>query len=180
MKEVTIRDKVFQESISPERISGRIRELSREISEVWPGTKPLLLSVLNGAFIFTADLIRSLDFDPEVAFVKVSSYGGGMSSTGEVKSLMGLNTDVKGRKVLIVEDIVDTGHTLDWLRRDLREKGAEEVRMVTLLFKPEAFHYDHSPEFIGFRIPNDFVVGYGLDYDQLGRSLPGIYKLKQG
>lgn len=178
-KEVRIHDKNFVEAISETEIRERIMELGIEISRFYAGKDPILLSVLNGAFLFTADLSRILEFDPEIYFIRVSSYGGGMSSSGNVKQITGLIENVSGKDVLIIEDIVDTGHTLDWLRKMLAEKRAASVKMATLLFKEECFHYADRPEFIGFNIPDRFVVGYGLDYNQRGRHLPSIYELKK-
>jgi hypoxanthine phosphoribosyltransferase len=178
MKEVSIHGKVFEQCISQAEIALRIESLGREVSLEYPGDAPLILSVLNGAFLFTADLVRTLQFDAEISFVRVSSYAGGMTSSGKVKELMGLTTEIEGRDVLIVEDIVDTGHTIEWLRKDLAVRGAKSVKVCALLFKKEAFLYDSGPNFSGFVIPNEFVVGYGLDYDQRGRGLDAIYKLK--
>lgn len=178
MKEVKIHDKIFVEHLSREVVQARVAGLGPEIAANYGGQPPLVLSVLNGAFIFTADLMRTLGMDAEVAFIRVSSYGGGMTSSGKVRQLLGLDIPVAGRKVLIVEDIVDTGHTVHWLRQELSAQGAAEVKVAALLFKKEAFQHDQEPEFTGFVIPNEFVVGYGLDYNQLGRGLDAIYKLK--
>lgn len=178
MSTVSILDKEFTESIPEQVLQDRIRGMAAEITAAYAGRTPLLLSVLNGAFIFTADLMRGLGFDAEVQFVRVSSYAGGLQSTGEVKQLIGLNNDLRGLSILITEDIVDTGHTIEWLRGDLLARGAQEVKVATLLFKKDAFRYTHVPEFICFSIPNEFVVGYGLDYAEHGRHLRSIYKLK--
>jgi hypoxanthine phosphoribosyltransferase len=179
MSTVRILDKEFIESIPAHEIHTRIQALGSEITRAYAGQVPLVLSVLNGAFIFTADLMRQLCFDAEVQFVRVSSYHGGLNSSGSVKQIMGVSDEqVRGRPVLITEDIVDTGHTIEWLRKDLRERGATDVKVACMLFKHEAFGYPDPPEFVGFSIPNEFVVGYGLDYGEHGRFLPSIYKLK--
>jgi hypoxanthine phosphoribosyltransferase len=179
MSTVRILDKEFTESIPAAEIHQRIQALGTEITQAYRGEAPLVLSVLNGAFIFTADLMRQLCFDAEVQFVRVSSYHGGLNSSGSVKQLIGISDElVKGRSILLTEDIVDTGHTIEWLRTDLRQRGASEVKVACLLFKQEAFGYPNPPEFVGFTIPNEFVVGYGLDYGEHGRFLPSIYKLK--
>ncbi len=179
MSTVRILDKEFIPSIPAEEIQARVEALGSEISLAYGSQVPLVLSVLNGAFIFTADLMRQLRFDAEVQFVRVSSYHGGLSSTGAVKQVLGISDEqISGRQILITEDIVDTGHTIEWLRADLRSRGATDVRVACLLFKHEAFGYSHPPEFVGFRIPNEFVVGYGLDYGEHGRHLPALYKLK--
>jgi hypoxanthine phosphoribosyltransferase len=134
--------------------------------------------VLNGAFIFTADLVRHLNWDPEVQFVRLSSYHGGTKSTGQMRVLLDLLNSPENRDILIVEDIVDTGRTLEWLRGDLLHKGARSVRTATLLFKQEMYLLETPPEYYCFRIPGTFVVGYGLDYAERGRNLRAIYSLK--
>ena len=179
MKEVTILDKTFVESITEENIRARTMDLARQLNRDYKDRDPLIVSVLNGAFMFTADLMRFLDFDPEVQFVRLSSYHGGMSSSGSIKTLLDLKTDVEGRDVLIVEDIVDTGKTLQWLRGYISGKGAASVRLASLLFKHEMFKLDSPPEYYCFKIPTEFVVGYGLDYAERGRYLRSIYKLKE-
>lgn len=179
MKEIQIHDKTFVESISERNIRDRITDLARIINRDYAGRDPLLVSVLNGAFPFTADLIRKLDCDPEIQFVRLSSYHGAMESSGNISVLLDLKTDIAGRDVLILEDIVDTGKTLQWLRGYISGKGAASVKLASLLFKEEMFQLDVPPEYYCFRIPNEFVVGYGLDYAERGRNLPAIYKLKE-
>lgn len=178
MKEVRILDKTFVESISEINLQARIADLGRELNRDYAGRSPLLVSVLNGAVLFTADLMRHLDFDPELQFVRLSSYHGGTHSTGTIIPLLDLQGDISGRDVLIIEDIVDTGNTLAWLRNYLEDRGAASVKMATLLFKHEVFKVGTAPEYCCFRIPNAFVVGYGLDYGEHGRSLRSIYELK--
>lgn len=178
MKEITIKDKTFEEFLSEENIQARIADMGRELNRAYAGKDPLIISVLNGAFIFTADLVRHFDFDPEIQFVRLSSYEGGTASTGQMRVLLDLSHSPAGRDVLIVEDIVDTGRTLDWLRRDLLFKGANSVKIATLLFKEEMYLFPEPPDYYCFRIPNAFVVGYGLDYAERGRNPRAIYSLK--
>jgi hypoxanthine phosphoribosyltransferase len=178
MKDIRIVDKTFQEFLSEENIQARIADLARQINQDYAGKDPLIVSVLNGAFLFTADLVRHLNFDPEIQFVRLSSYHGTTKSSGQMRVLLDLLNSPEGHDVLIVEDIVDTGRTLDWLRRDLLNKGARTVKIASLLFKYEMFQFDTPPEYYCFRIPNEFVVGYGLDYAERGRNLRAIYSLK--
>lgn len=178
MQEITIHDKTFVESISTKVLQQRINELAEELKLDYAGRDPLVVSVLNGAFLFTADLARAWDSDPEIQFVRVSSYEGGMQSTGRMRVLLDVDTSVEDRDILVVEDIVDTGRTLEWLRKHLFAKGAKSVSLITLLYKEEAFIAETPPEYVGFNIPNEFVVGYGMDYAERGRSLESIYTLK--
>lgn len=178
MKEITILDKTFVESISETNLQARIADLGRELNRDYAGKDPLVVSVLNGAVLFTADLLRHFEFPHELQFIRLSSYHGGMESTGQITPLLDLRGDLGGRDLLILEDIVDTGNTLAWLRQHLLSRGAASVRMATLLFKHEVFKLDQAPEYFCFRIPNEFVVGYGLDYAERGRQLRSIYKLK--
>lgn len=178
MKEIRIGDKAFQEFLSEANVQARISDLGRQLNRDYAGKDPLIVSVLNGAFLFTADLVRHLDFDPEIQFVRLSSYHGGTKSSGQMRVLLDLSNTPEGRDILIMEDIVDTGRTLDWLRRDLLNKGAKSVRIASLLFKHEMFLFDLPPDYYCFKIPNAFVVGYGLDYAERGRGLRAIYSLK--
>ncbi len=178
MKEVKVLDKDFIELYPAEQLQTRIAELGEELNQAYKGRDPLVVSVLNGAFLFTADLVRNLDWDPEIQFIRVSSYKGEMSSSGEMQVLLDLKTPISGKDIILVEDIVDTGNTLEWLRRYMYNRGAASVKLVTLLFKEEAFKAKTPPEYIGFQIPNAFVVGYGMDYKEHGRSLPSVYHLK--
>ncbi len=177
METVQIKDKSFKLYISKEQLQARIAELAAEINETYKGKDVIVLPVLNGAFMFASDFVRALSVQPEIQFVKVSTYGDGLTSSEHANVLLGLNKGVKGKEVLIVEDIVDTGYTLQFLRQYLSSIGATSVKMVTLLFKPDNFQFDNPPEYQGFAIPSDFVVGYGLDYAQKGRELEAIYTL---
>lgn len=176
-KEVTLGDKVFVPYLSGEKISHAVGLVAEKINADYKGKNPLFLVVLNGAFLFAADLLRSIDLDCEVSFVKFSSYQG-THSTGKVKELIGLNESLVGRDVIIVEDIVDTGTTIVQMLADLADRQTASVRVATLLFKPEAYKKDIVIDYIGLEIPNAFIVGYGLDYDGLGRNLKEIYVIK--
>lgn len=151
--------------------------IAEQINTDFSDKTPLVVVVLNGAFIFGADLFKRFTFPCEVAFIRVSSYRG-TSSTGEVKEQMPLGADVQGRDVIVIEDIVDSGFTMDNLRIRLTQAGAASVSLCTLLFKPDAFQGLYQLRYVGMEIPDRFVVGYGLDYDGLGRNLPAIYQLK--
>ena len=179
MEKVQVADKVFEIFLSQEEIKQKVHELARELEKEYKDKDLVVISVLKGAYIFTSDLIREVDMDPEIHFIQVSSYGGGMTSRGKVRELKGLNATVKDRHVLIVEDICDLGHTLDWLHDRFGIEEPASLKTVVFLFKEDAFEGDHRPDFVGFSIPNDFVVGYGLDYQEKGRHLPAIYKLAE-
>jgi hypoxanthine phosphoribosyltransferase len=176
MKSVTVRDKNFGISLDSTLIQKRVTELATQISKDLKGEKPLFLCVLNGSFIFAADLFKQVTIDAEVSFIRVSSYEG-TSSSGSVKSVIGINDELKGRTVIIVEDIVDTGDTAVYLIQEIRKHNPSKVLFASLLLKPLALRQKVHIDYVGFEVPNDFLVGYGLDYDGLGRNLPDIYKL---
>lgn len=176
MKTVQVRDKMFRVSIPEAEIKERVAEMAAEISRELKGKKPIFLAVLNGSFIFAADLIRGFDSECEVEFIKFSSYEG-TDTTGEVKELIGLNKSIEGRTVVIVEDIVDTGLTMKALLEMLKDKNPKEIRIAALLMKPEKLSVPLTIDYCGFRIPNDFILGYGLDYDGEARNLREIYTL---
>ena len=139
---------------------------------------PLFIAVLNGSFLFAADVMRKITIpNAEISFIKLSSYSG-TKTTGEVNELIGINEDIKARNVIILEDIIDTGITLNKIISLLKKEDVADVKIATLLFKPDSYTKNIHIDFIGKSIPNDFVVGYGLDYDEIGRNLPHIYKLK--
>jgi hypoxanthine phosphoribosyltransferase len=175
---ILVKDRYFIPFISSGEIQSKIDILSEKVSGKVRGKNPLFIVVLNGAFIFASDLVRRFDFPLEIAFIRVASYSG-TSSSGKVKKIIGLNMDITGRSVVIVEDIIDTGTTMEHLIKMFDEMGAAEVRIATLLFKPAAFTRDYKIDFVGMEIPNDFIVGYGLDYDGYGRNYPDIYKIKE-
>jgi hypoxanthine phosphoribosyltransferase len=167
----------FEPYLSEAAIRLRIAELGKQISTDYLEQPPLFIAVLNGAFIFAADLLRACPIDCEITFIRLSSYEGTRSS-GQVKSIVGLKEEIKGRDVIIVEDIVDTGKTMTELLAQLEEKQPASIKIATLLDKKEARTHEVDIHYTGFEIPNKFVVGYGLDYDGLGRNLPEIYKAK--
>ena len=178
MATVDIKDKTFETSIPEEEIMRRVKAVADKMSSDLKGKNPLLLGVLNGSFIFAADLMRMLDIECEISFVKMSSYEG-TQSTGNVKKLVGLNEDIEGRTIVIVEDIVDTGLTMERMIEYLKGFNPAEFHICTLLLKPENLKRKLDIEYVAMEIPNDFIVGYGLDYDGLGRNLRDIYVVKE-
>ncbi len=174
MSTIQIKDKQFTISIPEEEILQSVQRVADAINRDLEGKNPLFLSVLNGAFMYTADLMKRIQIPCEISFIKLSSYSG-TSSTGEVKQLVGLNQDIKGRTVVIVEDIVDTGLTMQRLLEILAEKEPAEVHISTLLVKPEKLQVPLTVDYAAMEIPNDFIVGYGLDYDGFGRNYKDIY-----
>lgn len=180
MEHIKIFDKTFRPYISHEEIIEAIDRVAAKMNEDFKGTAdiPVILCVLNGSIIFTAELMQRLDFQCELASIKLSSYSG-TKSTGCVQTAMGLTCDIKGRKVIVIEDIVDTGNTIVRLDSILREAGAAEITICTLLFKPDSYDKDIHIDYIAKKIPNDFIVGFGLDYDGLGRGLKEIYVIDE-
>lgn len=176
MGTVKIHDKEFKVSISAEAIQNRISVLGKQLSEDMNGKRPLFVAVLNGAFLFAADLLKHVTCECEITFVRVSSYSG-TQSTGQVRNLIGLNEKIEGRTVVIIEDIVDTGDTAMYLINELKKEQPSDIRFASLLLKPKALKHDIHVDYIGFEVPNDFLVGFGLDYDGLGRNLNDIYTL---
>jgi hypoxanthine phosphoribosyltransferase len=165
--------------IHENEIQKEISALAARINREYIGKDVLFIAILNGAFMFASDLLKSISLPCEISFVKVSSYHGGMSTTGRVDELIGLNASVENKEIIILEDIVDTGITIDKISTLLKAESPNSVKVCTLLFKPEAFKGKKVPDLIGFEIPNKFVVGYGLDYDEKGRNLREIYQLKE-
>ena len=174
---VHVNDKVFIPFISKEKIQQRVRELGEMINAEYAGKKPLILGVLNGSFIFAADLFRELTIDAEISFIKLASYKG-TSSTGNVVTAIGLEEDLHGRHIIIVEDIIDTGKTMSSFLPEIHHRHPASVKIAVFLTKPGALKYDVKADFTAFQIEDKFVVGYGLDYDGLGRNLPDLYILK--
>ena len=165
--------------LTEEEISFRIKELGKEISKDYKGKDLLLVGILKGAVIFMAELCKNIDLPLKIDFMAVSSYGNSTKSTGEVKIVKDLDFSVEGKDVLIVEDIIDTGLTLAYLTDNLKKRGANSVKIVTLLDKPDRRNVEVRVDYLGFSIPNEFVVGYGLDYAELYRNLPYVASLKE-
>ncbi len=179
MSIVQIKDKRFKTFISEDEIQQRVKAVADRINHDMEGKKPLLLAVLNGSFVFAADLMRHITIPCEISFVKLASYEGTVS-TGKVVEVMGLNEDITGRDVIIVEDIVDTGKTMERMLDTLGTRTPNSLHICTLLLKPEKLKIPLNIEYAAMEIPNDFIVGYGLDYDQEGRNLRDIYTLVEG
>ncbi|MCB0630175.1 MAG: hypoxanthine phosphoribosyltransferase [Saprospiraceae bacterium] len=176
MQTVQLHDLTFEPIISPEEIAGKISEIAAAISRDYAGKRPLFLGILNGAFIFAADLVRACNIPCEISFIRLASYHH-LTSSGDVQTVIGLKEDVKGRHVILVEDIVDSGRTMHYFLPDLKKLEPASIALATLLEKPAAHEFPVSIDYKCFEIPPDFVVGYGLDYDGLGRNLPGLYQL---
>jgi len=177
MGEVHIHDKVFIPFIRAEVIQQHVAAIAEEINTAYAGKNPLLIGILNGSFIFAADLFRALTITAEISFIKLASYKG-TSSTGHVVTAIGLEEDLHGRHIIIVEDIIDTGKTLHSFLPEIHHRQPASVAIAAFLTKPGALQYDVKADFTAFEIENKFVVGYGLDYDGQGRNLPDLYMLK--
>ncbi len=177
MNEVNLKDKTFEVFISDTEIAEIVHSISNQINN--SGVKdPLFIAVMNGAFLFAADVMRNITIsNAEISFIKLSSYEG-TETTGKVDELIGVSDDISGRNIIVLEDIIDTGITLEKIISLLKKEEVADIKVATLLFKPDAYTKDIHIDFIGKSIPNDFVVGYGLDFDEIGRNLPHIYKLK--
>jgi hypoxanthine phosphoribosyltransferase len=178
MKTVKIKDKEFQLFLTQEAIEKAIDEVARKLNNDLDGKDPLFICVLNGSFIYASELMKRVTIPCEVSFVKVSSYKG-VTSTGKLKEIYGLEEDIKDRTVVIVEDIVDTGYTMSLILEQLSCDEPKEILVSTLLLKPDALKQPVQVDYVALEIPNDFIVGYGLDYDGYGRNLPDIYKIKK-
>ncbi|MDO5609045.1 MAG: adenylate kinase [Capnocytophaga sp.] len=176
MEVIHIHDKCFRPYISGTQIEKVVKRLSQEVAADMRHATPLFVSILNGSFMFASDFVKNYPQNCEITFVKLASYQG-MNSTEKVTELIGLSGDISGRDIIILEDIVDTGNTLQEIYRIFESKNVKSLRIATLFFKPEAFKKELKIDYIGFSIPNKFIVGYGLDYDELGRNLPEIYQL---
>lgn len=175
---VTLNDRTFEVMIPAEEIDRSVAAVAGRINADYASSErpPLFVGVLSGSFMFLADLMRKIEFNNEIAFVKISSYEG-TQSTGKIKQHLGIDFDIEGRDVIIVEDIVETGHSIDHMVKYLREKNPRSVEVCTLFFKPEKYLYELPIKYCAMEIGNEFIVGYGLDYDQLGRGLKDIYVL---
>lgn len=178
-KEVTYNGLKFEPYIENATIKARIKTIADEIKRDYNDSCPLFLCVLNGAFAFASDLfLQTEGLNAEISFIRLKSYEG-MDSTGEVKEVLGLKENIEGRTVILIEDIIDTGITMHNLVATLKEKNPAQIKIATLLFKPESLQRDIKPDYVGFEIPSKFIIGYGLDIDGLARNLPDIYVLKE-
>ena len=180
MDKITLKDKTFRTSIPYEKIVEAIDGVAEKINNDFNGCEdiPIILCVLNGSIMFTAELMKRLTFNCQIVSTKLISYVG-TNTTGNVKQAMGLTADIQGRRVIVIEDIVDSGNTIVELKKILEEKGAAESRICTLLLKPDAYKKDVKLDYVAMEIPNDFIVGFGLDYDELGRNYKDIYVLDE-
>jgi len=176
MKTVKVKDKEFSLLLSEDQIKIAIKKVADRINSDLDGKNPLFLAVLNGSFMFAADLMKDINIPSQISFVKLASYDG-MQSGGTVKEVFGLSERIDGRTVVIVEDIVDSGRTIQQLLFSLSSRNPAEIRIATFLLKPEALQCDLKIDYVAFEIPNDFIVGYGLDYDGYGRNLSEVYTL---
>lgn len=177
MNKIRLKDKEFQVYIHYEYIYQSIKQIAAEISRDFKEKEtPVFLSILNGAFMFTSDLFKELQINTHLSFVKFASYQG-MSSSGDVQELIGLNEDLSGRNVIVLEDIVDSGLTIRMLNEQIQKHNPRELKIATLLLKPDVYKGYIPLDYVGMEIPNDFIVGYGLDYDGLGRNLKDIYQV---
>jgi hypoxanthine phosphoribosyltransferase len=176
MSTITVKDKEFRISITASEIDATVRKLADRINHDYQGRKPIFLAVLNGSFIFAADLIRMITIPCEISFIKLSSYSG-TSTTNEVKELIGISENIEGRDVIVLEDIIDTGITLEKILEKLKHHNPADVKIACFCHKPDAFMKSYKIDYIGINIPNEFIVGYGLDYDGYGRNLGDIYSI---
>lgn len=177
-KKIKLQDKVFKVMIPAEEIDKAVERVAEKLNERYEGRTPVFLGVLSGSFLFLSDLVRKTTFDSQLAFVKISSYEG-TESTGNVKQQFGVDFDIEGRDIIIVEDIVETGHSMNYLLDHLSKKNPRSIAICTLFFKPEKFLYEYPIDYVAMPIGNEFIVGYGLDYDQLGRNLKQIYVIDE-
>jgi hypoxanthine phosphoribosyltransferase len=175
---IKLHDKTFDTYLSEKEIQEKIKNIAGQLNKDYDGKKPLFIAILNGSFMFAADLFKYLTIDAEICFIKLASYKG-MKSSGHVITAIGLDQDLYGREVVIIEDIVDTGKTLNEFLPKLDHQQPKSLKIAALLHKPEATQFPLTIDYLGFRIPNKFVVGYGLDYDGLGRNLKEIYQLAE-
>lgn len=175
---IILHDKRFKVMITAAEIDQAVQRVADKLNEHYAGRTPIFLGVLSGAFLFLSDLVRKTTFDSQLAFVKISSYEG-TQSTGVVKQQFGVDFDIEGRDIIVVEDIVETGHSMNYLLDHLSKKNPRSIAICTLFFKPEKFLYEYPIDYVAMPIGNEFIVGYGLDYDQLGRNLKQIYVIDE-
>ncbi len=176
MPEVIVHDKKFRPFIDSETIQTRVAELGKEIDRDFHGKVPLFIAILNGSFVFASDLFRCITIEAEISFIKLASYKG-TSSTGNVVTAIGMEENLKDRHVIILEDIIDTGKTLHAFLPEISDRGPASLKIATFLSKPDALKHPVKADYVGFEIPDKFVLGYGLDYDGLGRNLPELYEI---
>ncbi|MDR1556162.1 MAG: hypoxanthine phosphoribosyltransferase [Tannerellaceae bacterium] len=176
MNRIRLKDKEFELFIPESRIQKAIAGMAEQIRRDIEGKNPLFVGILNGAFMFIADLMHRLNGPYELTFARYSSYHG-TNTTGIIKEIMPIRVPVEGRTLILLEDIIDTGFTMHYVMDKLRKEGAGDVKLATMLFKPDALKYDLVPDYVGLEIPNNFIVGYGLDYDEQGRAYSDIYKI---
>lgn len=174
--QIRVHDKVFEKFIYFEQLDEAIKTIADKLNKEVSDKNPLFLSILNGAFMFASELFKKLDFPCEISFVKLASYSG-TASTESVRQLIGFDEDIRGRTIVVVEDIIDSGLTMQRVLEQLDKLGAAEVKIATLLYKPKAFKGDYKIDYTAIEIPNDFIVGFGLDYNKHGRNFKDIYKI---
>lgn len=179
MNKITVLDKTFEPYITATDIDKEIKRLADEINKDYKGLKPLFIAVLNGSFMFASDLFKEINIDAEICFIKLASYKG-TKSTGNVITSIGLDMPIIGRHIILVEDIVDTGKTLSEFLPQIQQSQPASLKIASLLHKPEALKHDIKIDYLGFNVPNKFLLGYGLDYDGFGRNLREIYSLVDG
>lgn len=176
MERIRLKDKEFELFIPEKEIKKAIAKMAERLRTDLEGTRPLFVGILNGAFMFTAELMAQLNASYEISFARYSSYKG-TRTTGVVREIMPVQADVKGRTVILLEDIIDTGFTMQYVMDKIRQDGAADVKLATMLFKPDSLKCNLKPDYVGLEIPGDFIVGYGLDYDELGRAYRDIYRI---
>ncbi|MDR1437307.1 MAG: hypoxanthine phosphoribosyltransferase [Candidatus Symbiothrix sp.] len=176
MDEIRLKDKIFKIFLPENIILDAVSKVAAQLNEDFHDKKPLFIVVLNGAFMFASDLIRRFDSPCEVTFIRLKSYQG-LVRDEKTKEIQGLTDNITNRHIVIIEDIIDTGHTIAFLMKKLKEKSPASIKVAGLLLKPQALQLDVKPDYIAISIPNDFIVGYGLDYDEEGRNLRNIYKI---
>ena len=178
IERIKLLDRKFKTMIPAEDIDKAVQRVADQLNERYKGKTPIFLGVLSGAFLFLSDLVRKTTFDCRLAFVKISSYDG-TQSTGAVKQHLGIDFDIEGKDIIIIEDIVETGHSMNYLLDYLKERNPASISICTLFFKPEKFLYEYNIDYVAMPIGNEFIVGYGLDYNQIGRNLKDIYVLDE-
>lgn len=175
---IKVHDKKFRKIISSQKVQKTIGVIAKKVNKDFKNKRPIFISVLNGSFLFTADLIKKVNVECEISFIKISSYSG-TQSTGNMNTLIGLKEDLKGRHVVVLEEMVDSGNTVEKVIIELKKHNPKTLHVATLFFKPDAYKKNIKLDYIGMEVPNDFLVGYGLDYDGLGRNLQDVYVLNK-